>query len=46
MKDVCLLIARLISGLLVAGHGAQKWFGWFEGPGWPRMLPRQSRKES
>jgi uncharacterized membrane protein YphA (DoxX/SURF4 family) len=34
MKDVGLLIARLIAGSLVAGHGAQKLFGWFEGPGW------------
>src|SRR5438132_8616553 len=36
MKDVGLLIARLIAGSLVAGHGAQKLFGWFEGPGWER----------
>jgi putative oxidoreductase len=34
MKDVGLLIARLMAGALVAGHGAQKLFGWFEGPGW------------
>jgi putative oxidoreductase len=34
MKDLGLFIARLITGLLVAGHGAQKLFGWFEGPGW------------
>src|SRR5437764_3824573 len=34
MKDVGLLIARLIAGALVAGHGAQKLLGWFEGPGW------------
>ena len=34
MKDIGLLIARLIAGALVAGHGAQKLFGWFEGPGW------------
>ena len=34
MKDVGLLIARLIAGSLVAGHGAQKLLGWFEGPGW------------
>lgn len=33
MKDFTLLIGRLISGLLVAGHGVQKLFGWFEGPG-------------
>ncbi|MBJ7596799.1 DoxX family protein [Candidatus Nephthysia bennettiae] len=36
MKDVGLLIARLIAGSLVAGHGAQKLFGWFEGPGWEK----------
>lgn len=33
MKDVALLTGRVIAGLLVAGHGAQKLFGWFEGPG-------------
>ena len=34
MKDLGLLMARLMVGSLVAGHGAQKLFGWFEGPGW------------
>ncbi len=33
MKDVGLLMGRSVAGLLVAGHGAQKLFGWFEGPG-------------
>ena len=33
MKDVALLTGRVITGLLVAGHGVQKLFGWFEGPG-------------
>lgn len=33
MKDVALLILRLASGLLMAGHGGQKLFGWFNGPG-------------
>jgi putative oxidoreductase len=33
MKNVGLLIARIASGSLMAGHGAQKLFGWFEGPG-------------
>jgi putative oxidoreductase len=27
------LAARLVLGLLMAGHGAQKLFGWFGGPG-------------
>ncbi len=31
--DTGLLILRLVVGLLVAGHGAQKMFGWFGGPG-------------
>ena len=33
MKHIGLLIARVASGSLVAGHGAQKLFGWFDGPG-------------
>jgi putative oxidoreductase len=31
--DVGLLILRVVVGLYLAGHGAQKLFGWFEGPG-------------
>ena len=31
--DLGLLILRLIVGLLLAGHGAQKLFGWFGGNG-------------
>jgi putative oxidoreductase len=31
--DTGILILRLVVGLYVAGHGAQKLFGWFEGPG-------------
>jgi putative oxidoreductase len=27
------LLARVAIGGLFAGHGTQKWFGWFEGPG-------------
>jgi putative oxidoreductase len=31
--DTGLLIVRLVVGLTLAGHGVQKLFGWFEGPG-------------
>jgi putative oxidoreductase len=31
--DLGFLIARLVLGLLMAGHGAQKLFGWFGGYG-------------
>ncbi len=30
------LIARLVIGGLFFGHGSQKWFGWFGGPGLDR----------
>jgi putative oxidoreductase len=33
MTDLARLIVRLVVGGLLAGHGAQKLFGWFEGPG-------------
>jgi putative oxidoreductase len=33
MRDLALLIIRLVVGPLVAGHGAQKLFGWFGGRG-------------
>src|SRR5438067_277777 len=33
MKDVGLLALRLTTGGLLAGHGAQKLFGWFGGYG-------------
>jgi putative oxidoreductase len=31
--DTALFILRLVVGLYVAAHGAQKLFGWFRGPG-------------
>jgi putative oxidoreductase len=33
MTDLARLLVRLVVGGLLAGHGAQKLFGWFEGPG-------------
>lgn len=33
MKDVALLLLRLITGGLLAGHGSQKLFGWLGGYG-------------
>ena len=33
MKDLGLLILRATTGALLAGHGAQKLFGAFKGPG-------------
>lgn len=36
MYDLGLLILRLTVGTLVAGHGSQKLFGWFKGPGLKR----------
>ena len=31
--DAALLILRVVVGLYMVAHGAQKWFGWFGGPG-------------
>jgi putative oxidoreductase len=45
MKDAALLVARTTAGLLVAGHGAQKLFGWFGGSGlenWTAATERMS----
>lgn len=33
LLDMGLLILRVIVGLYLTGHGTQKLFGWFEGPG-------------
>src|SRR5690348_12071485 len=33
MQDLGLLVLRLTVGGLLAGHGSQKLFGWFSGPG-------------
>lgn len=33
MHDLALLLARSVLGASIAAHGAQKLFGWFEGPG-------------
>ena len=31
--NIALLLLRVVGGLTLAGHGAQKLFGWFGGPG-------------
>ena len=33
MSNLAVLLLRLVVGSLLAGHGAQKLFGWFSGPG-------------
>jgi len=32
-----LLILRIVAGLTLAGHGVQKLFGWFDGPGLTKL---------
>lgn len=36
--SIGLFVARIVIGLLLAGHGAQKLFGWFEGHGFKGTL--------
>lgn len=33
MGNLAALVLRAVLGLLLAGHGSQKLFGWFDGPG-------------
>lgn len=35
--DAGLLVLRVVLGLTIAGHGAQKLFGWFGGPGFNKL---------
>lgn len=41
--DVALLILRIVIGLLLAGHGAQKVFGWFGGAGLSEVTTATAR---
>jgi hypothetical protein len=44
--DLAFLIARVLIGLLIAAHGAQKLFGWFGGHGLRRTIPKGRRSTS
>lgn len=35
--DVAILLLRVVGGLTIAAHGAQKLFGWFQGPGFAKL---------
>ncbi|HUY77319.1 MAG TPA: DoxX family protein [Ktedonobacterales bacterium] len=39
-----LLILRVVGGLTLAGHGAQKLFGWFDGPGLTKFRQGMERQ--
>lgn len=41
--SIGLLVLRIIGGLTIAGHGAQKLFGWFEGPGFTKLRQGQAQ---
>lgn len=39
--DVALLLLRIVAGLTLAAHGAQKLFGWFGGSGYAKLMQGQ-----
>ena len=41
--SVGLLVLRVLGGLTIAAHGAQKLFGWFDGPGFAKQREGQAR---
>jgi putative oxidoreductase len=43
MADLGLLILRLVVGLYLFGHGVQKLFGWFGGPGLRKHAQNMTR---